>query len=74
MPPLSKGRSKADTTLVVIFGDPFRNQPVGNIPSSKVLEDCHTGDIICTGSGGTEQHLNYEEDAEEAAAFVTSKV
>lgn len=65
---------RANTTLVVVFGDPDVDQPIGSIPSSKILQDCHVGDIICTGSGGAAEHLNYPEDAEETAAFVASKV
>ncbi|KAL0069481.1 hypothetical protein AAF712_003516 [Marasmius tenuissimus] len=34
---------------VVTFGDPFQNEPVGNIPSSNVRVVCHTGDNICEG-------------------------
>lgn len=59
---------------MVIFGDPDLNDAVGNIPSSKVDEICHTGDIICSGSGGAAAHLTYANDAPAAAAFVVARV
>ncbi|KAF4853392.1 Cutinase [Colletotrichum siamense] len=73
--------SKLSTTLinkvsaVLIFGDPFDGQPVGNIPSSKVKIICHDGDNICDGGIIiTADHSNYEQDAPAAAAFVAGLV
>ncbi|KAJ6556160.1 cutinase-domain-containing protein [Mycena capillaripes] len=67
----------ARIAAVVLFGDPDRVgrstlPPVGTIPAAKVSSDCHTGDIICTGSGGATEHLNYDEDAPAASAFIVS--
>ncbi|EKD19164.1 putative Cutinase [Drepanopeziza brunnea f. sp. 'multigermtubi' MB_m1] len=64
----------ARIAAVVIFGDPDLRDPVGTVPSSKVLEVCHVGDIICTGFGGSAAHLNYAMDAAVAAAFVVARV
>ncbi|KAJ7292059.1 cutinase, partial [Mycena rebaudengoi] len=69
----------ARIAAVVVFGDPDRVgrstlPPVGTVPASKVSSFCHTGDIICTGSGGAEQHLNYDQDAPAASAFIVAHV
>ncbi|KAF9260719.1 cutinase [Marasmius fiardii PR-910] len=62
-------------SAVVIFGDPFDGQAVGNIPSNKVLVICHDGDNICDGGIIiTSAHRNYQQDAPAAAQFVVSKV
>ncbi|KAF9873009.1 cutinase [Colletotrichum karsti] len=62
-------------SAVLIFGDPFDGQPVGNIPASKVKVICHAGDNICDGGIIiTEDHRNYEQDAPAAAAFVAGLV
>ncbi|KAJ7236403.1 cutinase, partial [Mycena rebaudengoi] len=67
----------ARVAAVVVFGDPDRVgrstvPPVGTIPASKVSSFCHTGDIICTGSGGAVQHVNYDQDAPAASAFIVA--
>ncbi|KAJ6471636.1 cutinase, partial [Mycena vitilis] len=67
----------ARISAVVLFGDPDRVgrstlPPVGTVPAAKVDSFCHTGDIICTGSGGAAQHLNYDEDAPTASAFIVA--
>ncbi|CZT08004.1 hypothetical protein WAI453_002320 [Rhynchosporium graminicola] len=66
----------ARISAVVVFGGPDvkTKQAVGKIPASKVLQICHTGDIICTGSGGAAAHLTYAKDAATAAAFVVARV
>ncbi|KAL0932123.1 carbohydrate esterase family 5 protein [Colletotrichum truncatum] len=62
-------------SAVLIFGDPFDGQPVGNIPASKVKIICHDGDNICDGGIIiTADHRNYEQDAPAAAAFVAGLV
>ncbi|KAL9600266.1 MAG: hypothetical protein Q9219_003311 [cf. Caloplaca sp. 3 TL-2023] len=56
---------------VVIFGDPDNGQPVGSIPSSKVLIICHVGDDICLGGDLIlPPHLDYALNAKQAALFV----
>ncbi|GKT88748.1 LOW QUALITY PROTEIN: carbohydrate esterase family 5 protein [Colletotrichum tofieldiae] len=62
-------------SAVLIFGDPFDGQPVGNVPASKVKIICHSGDNICDGGIIiTADHRNYENDAPAAAAFVAGLV
>ncbi|TKA68140.1 hypothetical protein B0A55_06949 [Friedmanniomyces simplex] len=59
---------------VVIFGDPDNGEPVGSIPSSKVLIICHVGDDICLhGDLVLPPHLTYAVNAQQAANFVVSK-
>ncbi|KAJ7111155.1 cutinase [Mycena crocata] len=69
----------ARIVAVVVFGDPDRVgrstlPPVGTVPAAKVSSFCHAGDIICTGLGGSEQHLNYNQDAQAASAFIVAHV
>ncbi|KAJ6629664.1 cutinase-domain-containing protein [Mycena sp. CBHHK59/15] len=69
----------ARIAAVVVFGDPDRVgrstlPPVGTVPAAKVDSFCHTGDIICTGLGGAAEHLNYDEDAPNASAFIVARV
>lgn len=54
----------------VVFGDPKKTQPIGSIPSEKVMSICHDGDIICNYVGATAPHLTYSQDAPQAASFV----
>ncbi|KAJ8082173.1 hypothetical protein AAF712_001837 [Marasmius tenuissimus] len=62
-------------SAVVTFGDPYQNQAVGSVPSSKVLVVCHNGDNICEGGiNPTGPHTTYQQDAPAAAQFVISKV
>jgi cutinase len=57
--------------IVVNFGDPFKGSSVGRIPAEKVLTICHKGDNICDGGILVlPPHLNYDQDAGTAAAFV----
>ncbi|KAK3071825.1 hypothetical protein LTR53_007951 [Teratosphaeriaceae sp. CCFEE 6253] len=59
---------------VVIFGDPDNGEPVGSIPSSKVLIICHVGDDICLhGDLILPPHLTYAINAQQAANFVVSR-
>lgn len=63
------------TGAVVVFGDPKRGQSFGSITSSKILTICHAGDNICEGGFAiTAAHLNYQDDAGTAGAFVAGKV
>ncbi|KAJ7155246.1 hypothetical protein C8R46DRAFT_1196746 [Mycena filopes] len=76
---LVANKRAARSLLVVLFGDPQRFgrttlPPVGTIPAALVDSDCHNGDIICTGSGGAEEHLDYDEDAPAATAFIVAHV
>lgn len=65
----------ARVAAVVVLGDPKRGQSFGSITASKILTICHDGDNICEGGSSiTPAHLNYQEDAPEAATFVAGKV
>lgn len=65
----------ARVAAVVVFGDPKRGQSFGSIASSKTLTICHSGDNICEGGTSiTAAHLNYQNDAPTAGAFVAGKV
>ncbi|KAJ7927850.1 cutinase-domain-containing protein [Mycena leptocephala] len=69
----------ARIAAVVLFGDPDRVgrstlPPVGTVPAAKVDSDCHNDDIICTGSGGATQHLNYNLDTPAASSFIVARV
>jgi len=64
----------ARVTSVFTFGDPFNGTAVENIPASKVLIDCHTGDWICgTNYSVSPEHLNYANDVGEVSQFIVSK-
>jgi len=54
----------------VVFGDPKNTQPIGKIPTEKIMSICHDGDIICKYIGGAAAHLTYSQDAPQAASFV----
>ncbi|OLN83439.1 Cutinase 2 [Colletotrichum chlorophyti] len=65
----------ARISAVLLFGDPFDGEPVGNIPANKVKVICHDGDNICDGGIIiTADHRNYEQDAPAAADFVAGLV
>ncbi|ROT40814.1 cutinase [Sodiomyces alkalinus F11] len=70
--------SQADAdrvTAVLTFGDPFSKRTVAKIPADKVKVICHEGDRICDGGIIiTPEHTNYQEDADDAAAWVASMV
>lgn len=58
---------------MLIFGDPDNGDAVGDIPDSKVHVICHPLDGICLGTGViTPAHLDYQEDAPDAADWVAS--
>ncbi|KAH7389744.1 cutinase-domain-containing protein [Phaeosphaeria sp. MPI-PUGE-AT-0046c] len=60
---------------VLVFGDPKRGQSFGSIPSSRIRTICHDGDNICEGGVSIQPaHLNYQQDAPAAAAFVAGLV
>ncbi|KYK58123.1 putative cutinase [Drechmeria coniospora] len=62
-------------SAVVIFGDPYSKRPISNIDASKVKIFCHEGDNICdNGPLVLWEHLNYAEDAEDAADFIISRI
>jgi len=69
--------NSAATTFVnsvVLFGDPDKGLPVGNVPAYKVSTDCHTGDNICQdGEVVLEPHLSYCHDVATEAAFAKSR-
>ncbi|TFK97297.1 cutinase-domain-containing protein [Pterulicium gracile] len=71
-------RLTAATTARIVavfgFGDPFYGRAYGSIPASKTLNICHTGDIICTGSGGSAEHSNYNQDAARVTTFIAARV
>ena len=49
-------------------------QAVGSMASSKVKVICHSGDDICTGGQKiVAEHINYADNASEAAQFVVSQ-
>jgi cutinase len=68
-----QGLSSAQVAAAVQFGDPQNGQAVGDLPSSKVLQDCHDGDHVCDGSGTfaiTAAHTTYGQDADTTAQFI----
>ncbi|TFK97296.1 cutinase-domain-containing protein [Pterulicium gracile] len=71
-------RLSAATTARIVtafgFGDPFYGRAYGSIPASRTLNICHTGDIICTGSGGSAEHGNYNRDAGAVTNFIAARV
>lgn len=63
------------TIAVLIFGDPDNGEAVGDIPRSKVHVICHALDGICLHLGIiTAEHLNYQEDAPDAADWVAAEL
>ncbi|TKA42169.1 hypothetical protein B0A54_07257 [Friedmanniomyces endolithicus] len=73
---LSASQTAFINSVVVtwIFGDPDDGEPVGSVPSSKVLIICHAGDDICLhGDLILPPHLTYAQNAQQAATFVVSK-
>ncbi|PVI01787.1 carbohydrate esterase family 5 protein [Periconia macrospinosa] len=66
----------ARVNAVLTFGDPNRDDPdYGRIPLDKTLIICHDGDNICEGGIViSAEHRNYEIDAWNAAAWVSTKV
>jgi cutinase len=71
----SHGLTSSQVSAAVQFGDPQNGQAVGNLPSSEVMQICHSGDHVCDGSGTfaiTQAHLTYGNDAGSAADFIIS--
>lgn len=65
----------AKVAAVVVFGDPKKGQSFGSVPAAKTLTICHSGDDICKGTSNIRpDHLNYQMDAPQAAAFVAGLV
>ena len=59
---------------VILFGDPDRLLPVGNVPAYKVSIDCHVGDNICAdGEEVLFPHLTYCHDVAAEAAFAKAR-
>ncbi|KAK5134223.1 hypothetical protein LTR08_006766 [Meristemomyces frigidus] len=55
---------------VVLYGDPDKSLPVGNVPAYKVSTHCHVGDNICQdGEVILEPHLSYCHDVAAEARF-----
>ncbi|RKF64277.1 Cutinase [Erysiphe neolycopersici] len=62
-------------SAAVMFGDPYAEDTLGFLPSTKVLNVCHNQDVICDGvTGGAAQHLTYAKDASEAARFIMTRI
>ncbi|POS82935.1 hypothetical protein EPUL_005606 [Erysiphe pulchra] len=61
-------------SAVVLFGDPFIGENVGNLPESSVLSICNEKDAICRSGPSITGHLKYPQRAREAADFVISKL
>jgi cutinase len=71
----SQGLTAKQVAAAVQFGDPMNGMSIGDLASSVVLEDCHSGDDVCDGSGTfaiTQAHLTYGNDAGTAADFIIS--
>ncbi|KAK2767641.1 hypothetical protein FQN54_003799 [Arachnomyces sp. PD_36] len=65
----------AHVSAVVVFGDPYKDEPIENISSDNILTFCAEGDLICEGQPIVLiPHLSYGANADEAADFVVSKV
>ncbi|KAJ6558822.1 cutinase [Mycena vulgaris] len=76
-PPLLPSAKLIAFNIVIVFGDPYcvgrsTLPPVGIVPAAKVSSFCHH--IICTGSGGAEQHLSYDLDAPAASALIVAHI
>jgi len=55
---------------VVLFGDPKNGTAIQGVASEKVMTFCHAGDDICKGGDEVKvAHLNYSQNAMEAAVF-----
>jgi cutinase len=70
-----QGLSSADIAGAVVFGDPFKSQPVGNLGDAKTKKFCASLDYICGyGSDLQGTHVNYGLVAEEAADWIVGVV
>ncbi|KAL8387345.1 hypothetical protein RB595_009972 [Gaeumannomyces hyphopodioides] len=60
---------------VVMFGDPNYGQPVQGVPAERTLSICKDGDTICRKDTLILiPHLLYEQDVDQAAQFIMSKI
>jgi cutinase len=56
----------------VLFGDPLKRSPVGDLSINRVKQFCGTSDFICGGDGdggATGGHISYGAVADAAATF-----
>lgn len=66
---------RANVGAIVLFGDPNDGDAFPGTLNNNVKTFCNDGDLICDGLPiPTEEHGLYELDAEEAAAFVISRI
>ena len=66
------GLSASKVAGAVLFGDPLKRSPVGDLPVAKVKQFCGASDSICGGGGdggATGGHLSYGSSADAAAGF-----
>ncbi|CBX94902.1 hypothetical protein LEMA_P113170.1 [Plenodomus lingam JN3] len=66
------GLSTSKVAGAVLFGDPLKRSPVGDMPANKVKQFCGTSDMICGGGGdggATGSHISYGSSANIAASF-----
>jgi cutinase len=73
----NNGISASQVKVAVLFGDPYKNRSVGNLPASLVKEYCAKGDSICEVQGSfmvTAAHSTYGMNADDAASFIVSKL
>jgi cutinase len=70
----SGGLTSKQVAAAVLFGDPLKSQPVGDLPASRTKEYCGNGDPVCNlGAGGlsiTSGHLSYGSDADASAEWI----
>lgn len=66
------GLTSSNVAGAVLFGDPLKRSPVGDLPTNKVKQFCGTSDTICGGGGdggATGGHISYGSSADAAATF-----
>ncbi|KJZ72544.1 hypothetical protein HIM_08068 [Hirsutella minnesotensis 3608] len=70
------GPDMSKVSAVVLFGDPYARRRVANISPSRVNIFCHKGDNVCKENGDLilPPHSTYNENADEAAMFITSQL
>jgi predicted esterase len=72
---LKSGVSSADVAGTVVFGDPLKTQPMGDLAQAKTKSFCASADSICgTGNDLQGSHLSYGSVAGEAADFIVGVV
>ena len=69
---MKNGIDASNVGAIAVFGDPLNGQSFGDVPDSKVSNNCGSSDFICaTGpSNGSGSHLSYGSDLESAAEFI----